>query len=142
MDFSEQYIKMCDCPEIQTNKEWSEWLWMFAPGYGIAFDNGDGVWARVGPGASKDRCIKLPRQSQVQEWIFDGYDDTNLQEFIDEIYGYDTYENVDRLSASMNRPYNNLKSFEQLWLSFYMHEKHGKAWDGEKWVIHTNDCTL
>jgi len=25
-------------------------------------------------------------------------------------------------------------SMEQVWLAFYMHEKHGKTWNGEKWV--------
>jgi len=25
------------------------------------------------------------------------------------------------------------KSMEQLWLAFYMHEKHKKIWDGKKW---------
>ena len=24
-------------------------------------------------------------------------------------------------------------SFEQLWLAFYMKEKHDKIWDGEEW---------
>ena len=29
----------------------------------------------------------------------------------------------------------NLETMEQLWLAFYMHEKHGKIWDDEKgWV--------
>ena len=32
-------------------------------------------------------------------------------------------ENVDIRKGSM----------EQLWLAFYMYEKHGKTWDGKKW---------
>jgi len=29
-------------------------------------------------------------------------------------------------------------SMEQLWLAFYMKEKHNKTWDGEKWITLRN----
>jgi hypothetical protein len=29
----------------------------------------------------------------------------------------------------------HFKTFEQLWLAFYMYEKQGKIWSGRKWVV-------
>ena len=33
------------------------------------------------------------------------------------------------------KEHEGLTSMEQLWLAFVMHEKYGKKWDGEDWII-------
>lgn len=137
MDISEQYIKMCDCPEIQESghspitgdfysyKRYGKYRWQSVIGYANEHHTiGHPIW--------------LPRQDQVQnmcrehfaqkmgskrphdEWFPKG--DIGL--------GYVFNGFMKFASDYMREIYN---SFEQLWLTFYMYEKHGGIWDGEKW---------
>ena len=110
MDTSKEYIKMCDCPEIQgkihnwrDRKSWSALI------------------------EERDEFIWLPRQDQIQEMMNKLPRCScmvcltiHLNEFLN-----------NHLEGLYER---NIDTMEQLWLAFYMSEKHQKFWDGEKWV--------
>jgi len=162
MDTSETYIKMSDCPEVQNHRKpkiekMKDGRWH----YGWDLENGDFIATKdmyekeerrievkgttiyspsfystrkdanidistvgfdEGDGYKTKRFIWLPTQSQIQKMmgIKDGYDF---------FHGF-----VNKVFTNENYPYYRNKSPEQLWLAFYMHEKHQKTWDGEKWV--------
>jgi len=107
MDTSETYIKMCDCPEIQEG-------------------HGELTWIQEDfCGWKNKKLLWLPRQDQIQEML--GY---AIGALVNDFHQYceldlKMYENPSNLPRIM----------EQLWLAFYMHEKHKKIWDGEKWAI-------
>ncbi len=110
MDVSEQYIKMCDCPEIQkvwgaTSQERQDFFQQGVHGYE--------VW--------------LPRQDQLQEMV--------LSDFVQQEGGYlPTYWLLHKFEHWLpDYRYANT-SMEQLWLAFYMSEKFSKKWDGDKWI--------
>jgi len=163
MDTSEQYIKMCDCEEVQNFRlpkiEKMEdrrihTSWKFKVGDTFAFKNkygrkvetmtvGNTIYSpyRYGGGMRGDIDIPtvgfdegdgeyatnwivfLPRQDQIQDMM-------------------GRMDSISRISLLRlfleDRPSGwagiDIESLEQLWLAFYMYEKHGKAWDGEKWV--------
>lgn len=117
MDTSENYIKMSDCPEIQDG---------WKPNSGDYFTKrsrktvelyhcGHEGWP------FEDTYIRfyvfLPRQDQIQEMI----GNYPILYFLRMLYlKFD--------------PWFKPNSFEQLWLAFYMWEKHGKIWKDNKWV--------
>ena len=137
MDTSEQYIKMCDCPEIQDNKviQW-EWGYYF---YGKAVSRfGDDIWEedlyRQYP-CEEDcfyevlpygRVIKLPRQDQLQDMIWKNGITANDMFIATLLRFYEWFKNT---------PRPDVTTIEQLWLCFVMKAKHNKAWDGEKWKL-------
>jgi len=69
-------------------------------------------------------------QDQIQEMMFNEQNslEENHDEFIHWLWGgtmsYNYYPSE----------YSRFSSMEQLWLAFYMYEKHKKTWDKEKWV--------
>lgn len=114
MDTSREYIKMCDCPEIQgqikdvdrcsfwakrlITGKYSMWCSYHAPG---------DIW--------------LPRQDQIQEMIFD---DLARADVI-----------VHDLNKWREKNYDYQLQFitmEQFLLAVYMHEKHSKIWSSKK----------
>ena len=122
MDTSETYIKMCDCEEIQEQ-------------YKHPKDEGEFI-RRKDCFAPKEtlRLLWLPRQDQIQEMMDDKFT-------LDGLLGcFNSFWNP---NCELYKPYPKIpkgygvfhlfKSCEQLWLAFYMHEKHNKVWDGEKW---------
>ena len=126
MDTSPEYIKMCDCPEIQGK-------WQYRRGDWHAFREGD-EWMTCCDTADnfigfEGSCgaVWLPRQDQ-------------LQEMVEALCG--TWEALLVELSSWHSPWGALhneyassfKSFEQAWLAFVMHEKHNKHWNGEEWV--------
>jgi len=121
MDTSEQYIKMCDWPEIQDKWEPGDGDW--------AYSIRDGASPIFPPtrylgkllGRLKDDFTFLPRQDQIQEWMNNCFWDVMLENFI-EFYDGGYVSEIGFLSM------------EQFWLAFYMYEKHGKVWNGEGWV--------
>ena len=146
MDISEQYIKMCDCPKIQ--KKWikENGDYYFGsydpcspddPAYGGYVEKEVRVYSRLE--AYFGDMLWLPRQDQIQamvrkhkaqemgskrphdEWFPKG--DIGL--------GYVFNGFIKFASDYMREIYN---SFEQLWLAFYIYEKHKKIWDGDKWI--------
>ena len=118
MDTSKEYIKMCDCPEIQGKIKYDRCSFWARP-----LINGKySVWC----GYHSPRDIWLPRQDQIQEMI-----KTNILDLLNKFYKYV----FDDLSWMFNKDHTiKFNSMEQLWLAFYMYEKHGKIWNGEKWL--------
>ena len=116
MDTSDQYVRMCDCEEVQG--EWSK----IKP-----IELTHTFWAVIPPigkwkaGWTTHRSVFLPRQDQIQEWMQDCFRDIN--------------ETVQDFKSFVTHWDKACPTFEQLWLAFYMAEEHGKLWDGEKrWV--------
>ena len=138
MDTSKQYIKMCDCPEIQEGHEYAYGDWGLIkqndgeikshvatfgeysePIYGMMNDRGCGCCS-----GSAETSVWLPRQDQLQDMLL--YTPVRFAErfynFLRYLITYD-WEQWKVVCFSM----------EQLWLAFVMKEKYGKVWDGETW---------
>ena len=113
MDFTETYIKMCDHPKIQDkwDKKDNE--------YSISYKNKD-IWISHEGNFTYKAEIWLPRQDQIQE-----------------MFNWKAGSLIDRFHWFLFEANHPMKwdvfSMEQLWLIYYMHEKHNLIWDGEKW---------
>ena len=111
MDTSETYVKMCDCLEIQGQR-------------GNLMHQHDYLID----------CLWLPRQDQIQEMMYE------LPPFKEKWtigvarVACPNCITLDLKDFSEDDCKMLLESMEQLWLAFYMHEKHQKTWDKEKWV--------
>lgn len=72
-------------------------------------------------------AIWLPRQDQLQEILIADYEEI----------GKEYNDKWDRLLFAcndfVNGDYFDGHSMEQLWLAFYMSEKHNKKWNGKEW---------
>jgi len=144
MDTSEQYIKMCDCPEIQEQYKRAEvdWgLWrlntrrsrgceepdtVMCIGYGGDSGVEGTVVTRGDNAASWSLAAWLPTQNQLQEMV------------------------ATKPNGDARRPYAIYRLFhlwitnracvvydwslEQMWLACVMHELHNKTWNGEEWI--------
>ena len=113
MDTTETHIKMCDCEEVQAYKS-------------VVFHYG-----MVLPYAGNDREIWLPRQDDIQKMM----EITDVSDF--ELAVYDMFfEDNGFYHCSVTPAWRteNITTPEQLWLAFYMHEKHSKRWSGSEWV--------
>ena len=153
MDTSKQFIAMCDCKEVQDNKPHAfdddnsfyvhYEINLKCPDCGCQFYQGEkycpydrkklveetvAVFEKI-----EDDSIWLPRQDQIQEMIeiqpncwWTGYDRPHalLNQFI---YGIGTDDGFP------DEYYVEFRSMEQIWLAFYMQEKHNKVWDGTEW---------
>ena len=130
MDTSKEYIKMCDCPEIQD-------IWESV--VGDFYFTRDGLFRPMnivdvydGKGYAvlpRDANYGwLPRQDQIQEMLEKEY--TELFRTYYSIYGLFHF-----FSIFYDRPdtLNKHETGEQLWLAFYMSEKHQKFWGKNGW---------
>jgi len=142
MDTSETYIKMCDCPEIQEQSKcqvgYSDLvkLWghdtIDVDGYkkgNLQVDHHDNLlihgWWR-----GKSNHVWLPRQDQIQEMMGSLLD--KRVEYQKCCYCY--AEKIYRFADSDSCKLPIASTMEQLWLAFYMWEKHKKTWNGDKWM--------
>lgn len=135
-DNSEQYIKMCNCKEIQ--KEWkpkktdiifvkeTEFLKEHWPSlirlpldYVAAIVDNE-IKPPIGPWIDKKNLIWLPKQDQLQDMVLKNI---NFAEKISFLHCYLTRIKSDYIN-----------SIEQSWLSFLMSYNYNKEWDGEKWI--------
>ena len=136
MDTSDEYIKMCICPEVQ--KQWKlphddqDYIYHYRTGFRlngnqVRPNDRDAGWvADEKVGFMNGQLIWLPRQDQIQEmygWIETSIPSITLALRFTEFCDTEGDGNVDIRKGSM----------EQLWLAFYMYEEHKKEWDGEKW---------
>jgi len=119
-----KYIKMCDCPEVQ--EQWK-------PKFCDAFcKRSDGIvvhyLCNVEEWEPRAQDLKfyvwLPHQGQIQEMM----PQCNCAICLTEEFYRFFENNLDGLCDA------GIETLEQMWLAFYMHEKHNKVWDGEKWV--------
>ena len=138
----ETYIKMSDCPEIQGQRGrhanigsvwWfkgsmslEEGICTYHRGKGQVvsgmFDEEDWMSLSIAP----DLFIWLPLQHQLQAMYLKDMPDG-------------TYQKVATL-AEVFHDYHEKNGYpvyaytmDQLWLAFYMFEKHQKTWDGNEW---------
>ena len=143
MDTTDQYIKMCEMAE-EIQEEWKPRLGdlMYAPSFcrylfgrleNVSVEK-DTQWI-LKPNEIEEinrnellanHCFWLPRQEQLQEMVkekSDVYPWTLNRRFWKWSHGFYEHE----IAGYYN-------SFEKLWLAFVMSQKHGKRWDGEKWI--------
>ena len=140
MDTSETYINMCDCEEIKGvwNPIEGDYFWEgMEMRIATDYENWSGDVSYV---LEFPKAVWLPRQDQIQEMMRDYYAEgikpiRPRAWFPEGVVGltyvlkkFNEFAPPDGLTA------HEVKSFEQLWLKFYMYEKHNKVWDGDKWV--------
>ena len=125
MDTSETYVNMCCCEELKA--------------YGEIPEETDFYKKHV---RRSGGCVHpndlhfvwLPRQDQIQEMMYE------LPPFKEKWtigvarVACPNCITLDLKDFSEDDCKMLLESMEQLWLAFYMHEKHQKTWDKEKWV--------
>ncbi len=138
MDTTETYIKMCDCPEIQSQWKPAEGDCCVERKY-LDFplhllDNLGGWGFITATGRQEDDefgqeiSIWLPYQDQLQKMVVEYPKDepwvtfTSLRDF------------VMTLPNTRSVYTEQFISWEQLWLAFVMKEKHNKTWSGTEWV--------
>jgi hypothetical protein len=145
MDISQEYIKMCNCPEIQKNyniPKAGDFICVGEIGIEIVLDyayltkedfsedktiNHDGDELKVYVdtdmilGFIKDEFIWLPRQDQLQEMI-NPKDSSNA-----------TYNALMYCKEQIDKKFMIPESMEQVLLWYLMYSKYNKTWDGDKW---------
>lgn len=141
MDTLKQYIKMCDCPEIQD--KWVPSKADVAKGDFVGFVAEANTVDAMGGGTyhsislsrfsndkdsfgkyawyRKGELVWLPRQDQLQGMMGKYWRTQNLRFYCDVFAPTDKY-------------YCKFDSMEQLWLGFAMHELHEKQWNGKRWI--------
>lgn len=141
MDYTPEYIKMCDCPEIQGQRmEYKQW------------QNGDFKAYRAGTPEALASVVQvhckdcdmeyggcgevpdavwLPREDQLCEmapWPESPASQIHrIYDFMESRYPPDVSDEDWTLAEIV------FGTWEQLWLAYVMHE-YGKHWDGEAWV--------
>ena len=129
MNFPKEYIKQCDCAEVQGHfesknllyedqcifysKEYSKVMDIhsdFHSGFNLKNDGGY-IW--------------LPYQHQIFDMIYHYACDLKLSQ---DFYLWTNWQK--KLDSKFIRD----KTLTQLWLMFYMWREHEKLWDGEKWI--------
>ena len=141
MDTSREYIKMCDCPEIRDmfnaiteadhKRKVETDKWTKDTKYSVRIP--DIRTANVYIYGEDSRCLRsveLLSQDQIQEMMIDLAMDES-------VYNWKCHTPTMKLFAlfinfcEINGA--KYKTFEQLWLAFYMFEEHDKIWDGKRW---------
>ena len=134
MDKTEQFIKMADCPEVQgqwKKEQYGDILAVYDRKR--TYENGSHYYTLLIAGGppirkSKNR-IWLPRQDDIQRMMGKSESCFCIYQIKDGWGGEIIQDREHVFYVAMNSP-------EQLWLAFYLHEKHQKVWSSkeEKWV--------
>jgi len=126
MDTSEIYIGMCNCEEVQ-NQDCGGLYKMGTPFGDVLFYTNDKK------GCSDD--VWLPRQDQIQE-MWDDWPTIIIMhhggEYLIEMKPEGEAIDEKGFGEMFGKYY--ARSLEQAWLMLYMHQKHKKTWDKDKWV--------
>lgn len=149
MDTSPEYIKMCDWPKIQ--KEWKPKegdfftfcgepkiikdyeIWALEKRELSDIEEWNEIIKTMGGHfvdhflEARECFVFLPRQDQIQGMM------TTISKFWKNIPPFFYNERL----FFWNRQHKiqgDKTSMEQLWLAFYMYEKHGKVWSGKEWI--------
>ena len=139
MDTSPEYVRMCDCEEIQGAWKVAEGDWCCVradPEFELdevvvlGYANWDPCHTQQseeeGIRHFKQRRVFLPRQDQLQEMKGKPEQVTWLE--VGVWFGHwccARYNDNGGMGGW---------SMEQLWLAYVMHKKHNKHWNGEKWA--------
>ena len=132
MDTSEEYIKMCDCGEVQEEWKPKDGDWANSERHGSAAVFPAAIILGTLLGRFKADHTWLPRQDQIQE-MFTQWNLGIIHNRFDLRIGEICWQNYDGNYVARYKESIIFTSFEQLWLAFYMYEKHNKIWNGEKW---------
>ena len=129
MDNAKEYIKMCDCAALQKHRPLPKTSadrnrWHFKRKKLRAYDVKLG-WPKAMEKLLKD-AIWLPSQDKIQRMLVKDYK-SNL----DMLTHFHWLITIDQ---PMKPGKLSVFSMEQLWLIFYMWEKHRKFWKGKKWI--------
>ena len=158
MDKTEQFIKMSDCPEIQSYRKpkiekMKDGRWH----YEWELETGD-YFATKDLYRKEERQIEIKGTTIYDPYFYDKKQNANIdisQVGFDEGGGYVTKRFIwlprqDDIQRMMGQTQPGIlavegiglqlsienNSWEKFWLAFYMHEKHSKIWSSkeEKWV--------
>lgn len=122
MDKSEVYIKMCDKSGL---KEACSYAVLTLPGKTRFI--GNDVFVELDRNTSTWRTIRLLRQNQIQEMMGKTSSAYCIYRLNDK-WGGEIYQDREQVfTVEMESP-------EQLWLCFFMWERHQKIWDGNQWI--------
>jgi len=138
---SEQYISMCNCPDIQ-----GQWVPKAGDHYvlGCKKDKTPAIlilgchWEEC-RGCQyevtnwKDECVWLPRQDQLQEMAYNAKTlgtEVHLAKSAIGKHGAMFWWATHNMYYALQ--FKN--SMEQLWLAYVMYEKYNKKWNGKEWV--------
>ena len=133
MDTSEQYIAMCDCPEIQDGWEPKYWD---DTNKGIITEmytlDGVNCVETSEVFTNREQLKYRPRQDQLQDMFSKATHWMLLDLFVNTFDGIACIKatNIKRSGLKVT-DYN---SMEQLWLAFVMWELHSKKWTETKWI--------
>ena len=120
---------MCNCRGIQNE-------WIAPPNeWDIAIQKNSGeqntAGERIDP-SEMNYFIWLPRQDQIQEMILECY----KKQFkiascflVNNMFNFWLHSDL----SDRKRQFK-VETLEQLWLVFYMNEKHGLTWNKDKWI--------
>ncbi len=119
MDTSETYIKMCDCPEIQSLRPFkaSDIIGDYYNSWGL------------------HKLVWLLRQDELQEMITPEVEHGWQSPFLNfALWALpNPATDSDNKPLGIYRTINCFSSMEQLWLAFVMKEKYDKTWNGTEW---------
>jgi hypothetical protein len=142
MDTSKEYVKMCDCSEIQdewetsvgdfyalkdsphTRMYWCEEIGSIKVASAVLKDR---VLWHGGPFKDKDEVTWLPRQDQLQDMVRDKEIYIHKEPGMKWCLWLETDEMGPKEILYFETP-------EQLWLSIVMKERFNKTWNGEAWT--------
>ena len=134
MDTTELYIKMCEqsWPDLKAYRIYlSRKLRML-----YALERKVVFWRDSVNTSNYDRGFPLWEQDQLQEMLRDVERLNTSIHNITLAYNFARFCGIDdEDSEGSSNIYIRKGSMEQLWLSFVMHEKYGKVWDGEQWRL-------
>ena len=135
MDTTIEYVEMCrKAEEIQHDWKFKDGDYIFGlaktfkrnphakPGVECWSGYSAGDW----PGYPQDG-IWLPRQDQLQDMVV-----SKKAQYVNGL-PYITF--IELFHQFVKKCWHQFNSMEQLWLSYVMHEKYGKCWDGTDWVV-------
>ena len=124
MDTSLEYIKQCDCEEIQNS--WGIDLGDFyTRDYNIDILSFKGCLILREDKTALGHVLWLPRQDQLQKMV-----KVHPFELLDKFHSFCMWDE----QFEEKREKLGAISMEQLWLAFVMSELHHKVWDNEAWV--------
>lgn len=158
MDTSAEYIKMCNCPEIQDEATKATTFYrrrhvLYNPSTFVYVANYSGhFWHCAENNLQKIEDMKynnafiweiwLPRQDQLQEMLNWKHQPRamlrNMANFVNDGHCLSLCEEKHGEFKAYGKRISTLHmknwSPEQLWLAFVMYEKYKKQWNGKEWV--------
>ena len=136
MDTTKEYIKMCDCPEIQEkgfeNGDEKTHSFYVCKVCHTLLSEDDGYYYGNIDCEDHNGTMWLPRQDQLQDMV-KGYI-SNFQAFMGGVATKKYDENLALIRDQEEYEYYiHFDTMEKLWLAFVMEKMYGMRWDGKEW---------